>query len=243
MRAARALLLFALATASVAAEEPSYDLLWKPKPKDALDYKLTLVIDVQEYRFNFESDLLMKVLKVDENGDYELETSTKNSKISFQGEEEMVPEENDPTIEKYSSKGERLSQPDKKDDSGADEEDEDANPIGKVLSEVTNFIAPEKPVKKGDKWVRDVKGDEKAKVEAAKLEYEVVGKEREGDFEVIRVDYKYKQTEAREPVTAEGTFRIKKDDFSLVSFEATVEGFKMDPDAPTGTAKLKMKRV
>ena len=231
----RFLALLAVGLITAAAPEPSFDLLWRPKRDQTIDYALSLNIAVKDHRFQYDTKVHKKVLDVKDNGDYELETSTQGTRIRMGVEAPMaLDEEPAPTVETYTSRGERVGE-----DKVEDEESDQADPVGKILGDVTEFTAPAAPVKQGETWTKDQQDDPRKEQETAHIEYQVVGM----DKDVVRVRYQYRERKDLDAVVANGTFRLRRDDFSLVSCDTTVENFKMDDNAPAGTAKLSMHRI
>lgn len=234
MRALRFVLLAASTASAIAAtpQAETFDLVWRPKASDTLAYRLAIEIKVQDFRFNFDTDLKMRVTKVEENGDYEVETATQNMKVLFNGQEEFVPDDEKPTSAKFNAKGERLG------DSTSDPEDKEADPVSRLLNDISNFSPPEAPVRKGEKWSKVQKADKEKGVGGAVLDYEV----KDVDKDRVSLKYTFRQTDVPTPAHGGGTITLRREDYSLSDVDIEVDDFKMDDDAPVGHAHLKLKR-
>ena len=227
-----------LTLALAAHQEPTYDLVWHPRADDTLTYKLKVDIESTPDKFTFTANVKSHVLKIKPNGDYDVETSTKDAHVIHGTHNDPVPDDNKPTVDTYNSHGQKISTTED------NEPTEETNPGFNTLDAVTDQLSPKDPVSKGGTWSALVKPNAKLKKEAARVNYTLIGKIKEGPYQTLKIEYKYRETEKDNPVTAEGYILVNVDDFSLVRFEGTIKGarFSDDPDFPNGDATLSIIR-
>jgi hypothetical protein len=96
----------------------------------------------------------------------------------------------------------------------------------------------------GESWTVVLQPNAKLKREAGKVTYTLVGTEKQGNYQTLRISFKYSQTEKDTPLAADGFVLVSQGDFSLVRFEGTLKGakFSTDPDFPAGDATLSVVR-
>lgn len=224
-----------LACLGAKTRDDGYSLIWKPKQDQSLTYELNTEMTADGHKVAFVTDINLKVTKVAENGDYTVETTRKNLRVIAEGQEHKVPDEETvkPEIETYNKKGDKI---------GGDEPDDgETDEMSALLGSVGDFKSPEKPVAKGDIWTEEIKADDKKKIKAAKVTYEVVGADKIGIYDVVTVSIKYKQTEGSKPASYEGTISFDVNDMSLVQIDARLLDVPFDEDTK-GDMKLKMTR-
>jgi len=116
---------------------------WKP----VIDWETNLSFDTQseaeDGTVGFKWDSQMKVTKVEEDGAYEITIKTTNARLSIDGEEEALPDDDEPEIVKYDAKGNEII------DENSEDEDE-STPL-EMIEYVLDF-EPENPVKVGETW-------------------------------------------------------------------------------------------
>ncbi len=231
-------LLFCFLGASALAwvQDPTYGLLWKPKEGQDFTYSIKVESSASDTKVEFGAELGMKVVKVEPNGDYTIESVFKHPTVTINGEEQKIDDEPEARseTEKYNARGERIdTDKDKPDDSESD-------PFGSAIADVMDFIAPEKAVKIGDKWTREIPGNDKKGKRPAKVEYKLEGAEKVGDANALKITFTYKETEGEKPVTSEGTYYLDADDGSLIKMDATIESAPMAEEG--GTTKVTVAR-
>jgi len=226
MKALNALLALG-ALLSVAAgphNDPTYSLIWKPTEGQALDYGFSAKITTEGSNVEFLTDIHLKVTKIETNGDYTLETTRDHLKVVTDGQEHEVPDqdENKVDVAKYNARGDKISK---------DEDDEeDSDPMSNILQQTTDFDAPEKPLKKGDKWSKTVKADEKKHSKAGITEYEVLGEAKAGKLDVVELGVKYHDTEGDHPASFAGKISFELKDMSLAAIDVTVKDAPLDEE-------------
>lgn len=221
------LALLATATAFAASQEAAmgYALKRMPKVGDSFTYKLTVAADFGGQSVNFTGTTIEKIIKVEDNGNYHVESVEKNMKVKFADQEMEIPEQPASTSI-YKANGALIEMKGEQVDSNSYR-----------LANMSTLIAPEKPVKVGDKWTQETKADAKTGLAAAKADYEVLGAEKVGSYDTVKLKFSYKETEGSEPSSSEGTVWINVKDGSLVKADATVKNAPL-PGAP-GPADMK----
>ncbi|MFZ4508130.1 MAG: hypothetical protein ACOYON_10605 [Fimbriimonas sp.] len=218
-------------------QEPEFALIWKPVQGQELNYAFTMKVDSSEGKFEIRGDTLMKVTKIEENGDYTVESSSKNQKVAVDGHEEDLDDDPEPEVTKYTAKGQKIPPKDAKED------EEGPDPLAvNILDPITDFASPAGPIKKGTTWTEEYKADEKLGRAACKVVYEVIGAEKRGEYDCVRLSAKLTQTEGGSPAKAEGHFLISTKDTTLVDFVINVEGFRPEPAAPSSSVTFSLIR-
>jgi len=227
-----------LSTAIAARQDSTYDLVWRPHANDTMTYKLKVEIDSTPDKFTFLGNVRTHVLKVKPNGDYDVETSTKDTHVVHGTHDDPVNDDGKPTVDTYNSHGQKISTSEDHDPS------DESNPGFNTLDAVTDELSPKDPVAIGGTWSAIIKPNVRQKRQAARVNYTLTGKTKQGSYQSFKIDYKYRETEKDNPVTAEGYILVSVDDFSLVRFEGTIKGarFSDDPDFPNGDATLSVIR-
>jgi len=235
----KCLLLAALtASAFLGRQEPTYDLVWHPEANTVITYKLHLDIDTTPDKFIFLANLSSKVLKIKPNGDYDIETSIKDAHVKHGLHDEPISDDSKPTVDTYNRHGEKIASTED------DDPTEEANPGLNTLDSITDQLTPKAPVQIGGTWTAVLQPNKKLKREAGRVAYTLTGTEKQGSYQVLKVSFKYNETEKDTPLSAEGYVLVRVSDFSLVRFEGTLKGakFSTDPDFPNGDATLSVIR-
>lgn len=222
-----------------ARQAATYDLVWRPHADDSMAYKLRLDIDSSPEKFTFLANIKTHVLKVKPNGDYDVEQTTHNARVIHGLQSEEITDDNKPTVDTYNARGQKIST------SVDNDPSEEANPGFNTLDAVTDQLSPKTAVAVGGTWSAVIQANPKQKRQAAKVDYALAGRVTEGAYPCLKVEYKYRETDRDNPVTAEGYILVDLDDFSLVRFEGTIKGaqFSDDPDFPNGDTTLSMIRT
>lgn len=238
-RALRIPLLLALAAASLAASfADEYLLQWRPKKDQELRYTLSIESTIEGAKVELGGDMLLEVMAVEKNGDYTVRSTYSNPRFVIDGEKQEIPDESPskPLTEKFNAKGEKIGG-----DEPDDEEGEDIAP--RSLTLLLDFVGPEKPMKVGDAWSHDFKADPKqASSRPAKADYKVIGIEKSGKFDVVRVSVTFKEVEGDKPMSAEGHFLIDVSDGAMVKTEMKVENLKFDEEPISGASRVTVDR-
>jgi hypothetical protein len=219
-----------LAASVAAAGRDTYSVLWKPKPNDRAVYALSIESTVQGQSIAFEAELHTKVSQVKPDGTYTVVSQIRAGKAKIAGMEQVIGDDLE-SEDSYDVRGRRIGD-------RADRED----PFSAVLSQVSESLGKEEPVRIGEKWVVELPRDEKAAIPAARVEYEAVAVERVGQFESLKIRTAFAQSEGAEPMRLKGYVWNLLKDGSLVSMSLKIENLRFEEDLPPTSALLKMTR-
>ncbi len=219
-------------------QEATFDLIYHPQVNTSLTYMLKLEIESIPDRFTFLANLKTKVVKIKPNGDYDVESATTGAHMKHGSQDETIPDDAKPTVDTYNKKGEKIAS------SEEDDPTEESNPGLNSLDSITGQLTPKNPVKVGETWTAVLQPNKKLKREAGKVTYALVGTEKQGSYQTLKISFKYSETEKDVPLTAEGYVLLNQQDFSLVRFESKLKGakFSSDPDFPNGDATISVIR-
>ena len=197
------LMVAALSVAAWAVQD-GINLKRTAKVGDSITFKLKADVEVGGMEANFTAKVVEKVTKVESNGNYTVESSQKEGKIQFGGQEMEAPESTQTFT--YKATGEVL-------DIKADSVDSSVYRMANLQA----FVVPDKALKTGDEWPVEVKKDEKTGAVALKGTYKIDGEEKVGDYDCFRVKFSLKETEGGDSAaSADGTSWISKKDGTLV---------------------------
>lgn len=88
-----------------------------------------------------------------------------------------------------------------------------------------------KPINIGDTWTYNIKADPKTGAEAATATYKLIGEEKVGDIDTIKVQATIKESSGSEPASSDGFYWLDKGDNSVVKAEVTLSNAPF-PQAP-----------
>lgn len=216
----------ALSLAAVAAQD-AFTLKRNVKVGDVMKSKMTVEADFGGTAILITATTTEKVVKMEDSGIVHTESSQSNMKIKF-GDQEMGGEDQPPTTYITKITGELVEL-----------KGESIEASYYRMASMTSFRFPEGPVKAGDKWTYEIKADKKTGIVSGKHEYEVVGPDKVGARECLKVKHSYKETEGGEPASSTGTVWIDLKDGSMVKLEASQQKVPV-PQAP-GPMDMKLK--
>jgi hypothetical protein len=87
------------------------------------------------------------------------------------------------------------------------------------MSNLEVIIDSGKPLNVGDSWSADIKGDDKSGAVPAKADYKVLGEEKIGDVDSVKLKVTVKENQGAMPASSDGTFWLSKADGSVVKAE------------------------
>lgn len=233
MRSLLLCLLFSL-TLLASAQERTYDLIYKPKFGDVARYELGLDTKAEGVAVFFKAQILVTVKKVSSNGFYTLETRYSDAKIVVNNEEHPLGDSSGdkPTVETFNPHG---------DPTTIEEEPDQDDVLGSLVSRTLDFKSPDAPVAVGATWKRTEKA--KGKQAAASAEFKLEEVKDDHGVPVARVTFNFLEEGTDNPVKAAGFFLLRVSDFSVIQAEETVENLRMDKDSEPTTAKITYKRT
>lgn len=207
----------------------TYDLTWKPKSGQELRYTLEVKGELSGADFRLASDLILKVKKVEANGDYLLGTTFKNLSMRLAGSEDKVLEEPE-EVQRYDAKGQLI---------GESAQDSSDDLFGELLSQGSDITPPKSPVKLGQKWKVEYAAKPNLGLPRAETTYQL-SEVREKDGR-IKVTFDYHQMGDGKRMTAKGSIFLDGTDGSTLSVESKIDGMKLDADGSPGQVTVLMK--
>ncbi|HWA82375.1 MAG TPA: hypothetical protein VG820_03005, partial [Fimbriimonadaceae bacterium] len=158
----------------------AYDLVWKPKAGQSYRYDLAIDLVTDGTRVGYRAELAVSVPKVDPDGGYTVSTSTSSQKVTADGKTTDMSENAKPREERFNARGESLEK------DGPPQE-----ALSRALDDLTDFAAPAKPVKIGDKWSRIIPGDAKQGLSPVRIEYTLAGSDKVGKTDTLKLILTY----------------------------------------------------
>ncbi len=206
-----------------------YTLKLNVSEGDTFKYKLTMDIDFGGQTVLFSATTTSKVVKVESNGNIVMETTSENAVVKF-GDQEMPTPSSPPTKITFKPNGELVRI-----------EGEGGN--SSSMTSMTSATFPDKPVKVGDKWEREVSTGEG--MPKLKVEYEVVGVEKVGEQETLKLKTSAQTANAKEgenSTSYSGHFWVDLKTGMAVRLEMKIKGLQTEgaPMPIDGTLKMEL---
>ncbi|BCW96044.1 MAG: DUF6263 family protein [Fimbriimonadales bacterium] len=226
-RVFRATLLTACALMSLnAATSQEYTLKLNVKEGDTFKYRMTMEIDFGGQNLLATTTVTNKVLKVEENGNVEVESASGELIIKF-GDQEMPQPAPPATKMTYKPNGEIAKM---------------ENAQGPLPTNASSTFFPDKPVKVGDKWSNTTKGQNGSP--DIETTYELVGTEKVADIESVKVKVSVRAVNAKEGEGFSGSGHVWIDPKTgmLVKSEMQIKGWQVEgaPMPIDGTLKMEL---
>lgn len=217
--------------AAVAIAQDGFKLRRTPKVGEEITMRLVAEVEVMGMNATFSAKVKDKVVKVDENGDYTVESSQSEGKIKL-GDQEMDAPNDGATTTKYSASGAVL-------EVKGDEIGEDAL----RLANMSAWAFEDKLFKQGDVIEYETKASPKNGNVSSKTRITVGGPEKVGSWDAVKLTYIYKETSGETPAESTGAAWVSTKDGSLIKAEGEYKNAPF-PGAPGPiNAKIKMERV
>jgi hypothetical protein len=217
--------------AAIAFAQDTFKLRRTVAVGDTVNMKLTANIEVMGMEALFTAKVTEKVVKVDANGDYTIESTQGEGKVKF-GDQEMDAPGGSPTTTKYSAAGEIL-------EVKGDEVSDDALRIANMSSwkfEGTDY-------KVGDVIKYETKASAKNGNVPSASEIKVDGLETLNGTAAVRLVYTYKETAGETPAESKGTAWVSQKDGSLIKVTGEYKNAPF-PGAPGPiNAKITIERI
>ena len=225
-RVFRATLLTACALLSLsAAIAQEYTLKLNVKEGDTFKYRMSMEIDFGGQLVFVTTTVTNKVLKVEENGNTQMESASSEMVVKF-GDQEMPQPASPATKMTFKPNGSVAKV------EGGDGMMQQMN--------ASQMVYPEKPIKVGDKWSETVKNA----VGELKIDYEFVGVEKVGDTETVKIKMTARSVNAKEGegYSADGFNWIDPKTGMLVKMETRIKGMQVEgaPMPIDGTMKMEL---
>jgi hypothetical protein len=201
------------------------------KVGDVAKYRMQADIEYQGSAVSFKGLVTDKVTKVADDGQYSVESTTTEGKVSFAGAEHPTGGQTaTATTTIYKPSGEIVS---------VISEQSDPNFLRLANLQALHFSA--NPVKVGDSWEVTIAKSEQGAVEAkgtCKLEIQ----EKIGERDTYRIHAVLKETIEKEPAAVDATYWIDVKDGSLVKLTGTFTNAPFPAPIGAVTAKITLTR-
>lgn len=226
IRVSRAMLLTACALLSLsAATSQEYTLKLNLKEGDTFKYRMSMEIDFGGQNLLATSTITNKVLKVEENGNIQMESASGEMIIKF-GDQEMPQPAPPATKMTFKPNGSVASV------EGGDGLMQQMN--------ASQMVFPDKPIKVGDKWSETVKNSNGE----IKIEYELVSVEKVNDAEALKIKTTARVVNAKEGegFSADGFVWVDPQTGMAVKMETRIKGMQVEgaPMPIDGTLKMEL---
>jgi hypothetical protein len=172
-------------------------------------YRMHVELTMGEAKATISGLTTLKALKVNADGSYDIESSHSEGKVEMEGA--TYPRQEPPMTTSHNANGDVLSLKGEKIDSSVYR-----------MANISAFRTPDKAVKVGESWVRELAANPKTGAVAAKATYLFEGTETVGGVKAIKLKYTYAESGPAVPATAEGYMWINQDDASVVKSEINV---------------------
>jgi hypothetical protein len=209
-----------------AALSQEYTLKLNVKEGDTFKYRSSMDIDFGGQSVLATVTITLKVLKVEENGNIQMESASGETVIKFDDQE--MPQPAPPATRiTYKPNGEIVKM-------------ESAQ--GMLPSNIGNVAFPDKPVKLGDKWSHTIKGQNG--VPDIETTYELIGAEKIAESEALKMKVSARAANAKEGegFSSSGHIWIDPKTGMLIKSELQLKGWQVE-DAPMpidGTLKMEL---
>ena len=230
--------LMLLSAACVAQEKTT--LSYKAKSGQVVRYKEsgTITLDAGGMKITFESTETAKqtYTEVAANGNITVEEETESSETVVNGQK--VPDEEDrgKTTVTYQPNGALVAYKNSKGD------ERDKEHLGVRLYVASTVVFPATAVGPGDKWSHETKGDAALGTRNGKADYEVIGADKVGGVDVLKIKLTYQETEGSPALSVKGTVSVEKSSGDGVASELEYENIPFG-DKTTGSGKFTAERT
>lgn len=226
IRVSRAMLLMACALLILStATSQEYTLKLNLKEGDTFKYRMSMDIDFGGQSVLATTTITNKVLKVEENGNIQMESAPGEMIIKF-GDQEMPQPASPPTKTTFKPNG-----------ATANVEGDDG-----LMQQMnaSQLVFPDKPIKVGDKWSETVKNP----YGELKIDYEFVGVEKVGDIEAVKIKTTARVANGKEGegFSADGFVWVDPKTGMAVKIETRIKGMQVEgaPMPIDGTLKMEL---
>jgi len=189
-----------------------------PKEGEVIKYRIKADIALAGIEATFSGLNEEKVTKVEENGNYTVETKATETKLSVAGQEQDVPDQ-PATRSTYNPRGLLVAY------QGAD-----SGSGTWRMANLSGFYAPEAPVAVGAGWTFEQAADEKKETPAFKATFKVLAEEKVNNVDVVKVEGKVEET-GSDAASITSIFWLDKKDWSPVKAEGDWKNVPL-PGAP-----------
>lgn len=213
--------------AVVALAGNTYVLRRQPKVGDTTKFRVRADFTYKGETATMSMLQTERVSKVDEDGTYELETSSSEAKMFSRGEDRALPDE-DPATSSYDRSGAVMK-------IGSSDD-----PLAYRRANMLAVILPNKEVKVGDEWKRELDATCKCGVPSAS-QFRVEAEEKVDDLDTLKVKFTYHESGCDNPISSGGFAWVNPRNGSLVKLEADIKNLPMGATNTPVEGKFTMK--
>ncbi|MBS1707424.1 MAG: hypothetical protein JSS65_01745 [Armatimonadetes bacterium] len=212
-----------LVTALAAAAIDAYTLKRTAKAGDTTKSKVTLDLEANGMSINAAIDAVSKVIDVKADGTIVEESVQKHLVVTAGGSE----------LANQDDAGKATTTRDARGIVSAIETSEDGGGNKWRNERIISLIYPEKPVNIGDKWTYESKADKSKDLPLGTFTYEVKGKEKVKDKEVLRINYTFKETGVDDAIESEGYMLVSIATGEVLKSDGKVKNYPIPQLGPT----------
>jgi len=228
-------ILAVLALSAVAFAAEGFSVAQKPKEGDSRKFAMRGEIDLGGTLVQVKANISEKVTKVEADGTFTVESNQTDGKVTLNGSENDMPD-GTPTTIVFRSNGEISKIP-------GDAATATANAYR--MGNLTMMHDAGKAVNVGDTWTADIKADAATGAVAGKAEYKLLGEEKVGTFDTLKIKVNVKESTGDAPGSVDGTYWINKVDGSMVKSDVKWINVPLPGNSGIGplTGSMKLDRI
>ena len=208
--------------------QDAFKLLRVAKEGDTTKYKISASMQIQGSDVQYSASVAEKVTKVDEKGNYTVESTVSDGKIKFGDQEMPTGDAGSTTVSKTTPTGELI-----------EVTGEGVDDPALRRSQLTQVVVPADEVKPGFKWSHESKAEKMNGNTAGKANYEIIGTEKVGSEDAIAIKFDFTETSGADPASSEGKVWISPKDGSMIKLEAQLKKAPI-PEVPGGQVDMKI---
>ncbi len=233
------ILIWAGALAVVAMAQDTAVIEWKPKVGETTKYRIAVNANMDAgmgpMDITFTSIMTERILKIEDNKNVTVESTQSDFGLYVGGQDmsSMMSGQVIKALTVMKPNGEVV----KRSSEGGNEME---NPR---MEEMMVTLYPDKPLRLGDSWTREVKGDTSKGTVDAEATYKYEGKEKIGDWDCYKISYTYNEKRGRAPMSAKGTIYIAVENGTMVQSDMSVQNVEFQPGLPPANAVFKVTRI
>lgn len=213
-------------TAATPAATPlqSFGLKYQPKEGDTSKFKYDGVMELVGGQAFISGVVTQKVLKVDPDGTYTIQSSPGEGSLKFSGQTLPIPKYTSVTL--YKSDGEIVN---------VSGEKTDATSIR--YANLTMLRRPDKDQKIGDSWTMDLKSDTQNGSVPVHGLFRLESAEKIGKYDTLKISADIRETAGLDAGSSASTFWIDQNNGSIVKYQSkyTNVAFPGNPRPLSGT--------
>lgn len=180
----------------------------QPKIGETSKLRITLEIDMQGNAATYSVLQTEKVIAVEPNGSYTVESKQTEARVKYGDQTNAIPDAPARTAI-YKASGEPLSG-----------KSEPLSSEAMRMARMNAFVSPGREIKLGDSWIHEYAGDPLKGEVSAKAEYKAETKETVGGHATIVIRFSYRETSGDKAAASAGKMWIEAGTGSLIKLES-----------------------